>query len=135
MTDGTSPRISTDLDGQVAIVTGAGRGLGRAIAQTLAGAGAKVACIDVSEDTLAESVEAIRAAGGTAEPIPCDVTDSDRVAEVVGEVVDKLGGLNILVNNAGITRDTLISTIDETEYLEQVDSAISFRGIIFFAQV
>ena len=60
-------------------MTGAARGLGRAIAETLAAAGAKVACVDVNAETLAETVAAIRAAGGTAEPLACDVTDSQRV--------------------------------------------------------
>ncbi len=75
-------RISTNLSGQTALVTGAGRGLGRCIAQSLAAAGAKVACIDVNVESLADTVAAIRTAGGTAEPLACDVTDSSRVAQV-----------------------------------------------------
>ena len=59
-------RISADLTGQPAIVTGAGRGLGRAIARTLAAAGAKVACIDLDAESLKETVAGIRAAGGIA---------------------------------------------------------------------
>ena len=96
------------MTGQVAIVTGAAKGLGRAIAVALARCGAKVACIDINTESLADTVNAIRAAGGTAEPIACDVTDSERVGEVVDEVVKLWGGLHILVNNAGITRDNMI---------------------------
>ena len=76
----------------MALVTGAARGLGRCIAQTLAAAGAKVACIDVNAESLADTVAAIRAAGGVAEPIACDVTQSDRVGEVVDQVVKLWGG-------------------------------------------
>ena len=84
-------RISTNLSGKTALVTGAGRGLGRCIAQSLAAAGAKVACVDVNAESLADTVAAIRAAGGTAEPIACDVTQSDRVGEAVEEVVETMG--------------------------------------------
>ncbi len=77
MTEAAKSRISTDLTAQPAIVTGAARGLGRAIAQTLAAAGAKVACIDINVESLKETVEGIRAAGGVAEPLACNVTDSE----------------------------------------------------------
>ncbi len=132
MTDETPTRISTNLAGQVAIVTGAARGLGRAIAQTLAAAGAKVACVDVSQETLTDSVDGIRAAGGSAEPIACDVTDGDRVAQVVTEVVERWGGLQILVNNAGITRDTLLMRMKD----DQWDAVISvnLRGTFLFSR-
>jgi 3-oxoacyl-[acyl-carrier protein] reductase len=125
-------RISTDLDGKVALVTGAARGLGRIIAQTLAAAGAKVACIDVNVDSLAETVSLIRDAGGTAEPLACDVTDSERVNQVVEEVLEKWGVLNILVNNAGITRDNVIVRMKD----EQWDAVlnINLRGTFLFTR-
>ncbi|MEE8453083.1 MAG: beta-ketoacyl-ACP reductase, partial [Thermoguttaceae bacterium] len=125
-------RISTDLTDQVALVTGAARGLGRAIAMTLAGAGAKVACIDVDEEALGETVAAIEAAGGTALAVACDVTDSERVNEAVKQVVASLGGLNIVVNNAGITRDSLILRMKD----DQWDSVISInlRGTFLFTR-
>jgi 3-oxoacyl-[acyl-carrier protein] reductase len=125
-------RISTNLDGQVALVTGAARGLGRTIAQTLAAAGAKVACIDVNADTLAETVSSIRQTGGTAEPVACDVTDSGRVNQVVDEVLEKWGELNILVNNAGITRDNMIVRMKD----EQWDAVlnINLRGTFLFTR-
>jgi 3-oxoacyl-[acyl-carrier protein] reductase len=123
-------RISTNLDGQVALVTGAARGLGRIIAQTLAAAGAKVACIDVNPEALAETVALIRGAGGTAELLACDVTDSNRVNQVVDEVLEKWGALNILVNNAGITRDNVIVRMKD----EQWDAVlnINLRGTFLF---
>jgi 3-oxoacyl-[acyl-carrier protein] reductase len=125
-------RISADLSGQPAIVTGAARGLGRAIAQTLAAAGAKVACVDVNMETLGETVKIIRDAGGTAEAIACDVTDSSRVGEAVDQVVKLWGGLQILVNNAGITRDNVILRMKD----EQWDAVlnINLRGTFLFTR-
>jgi 3-oxoacyl-[acyl-carrier protein] reductase len=127
-----SSRIKTDLNGKVAIVTGAARGLGRAISQSLAEAGAKVACIDVNVETLAETVEAIRAAGGTAEALACDVTQSDRVNEVVDEVVEKWGGLYILVNNAGVTRDNVLVRMKDEQW--DLVLNINLRGTFLFAR-
>jgi 3-oxoacyl-[acyl-carrier protein] reductase len=123
-------RISTDLGGQVAIVTGAGRGLGRAIAESLAGAGAKIACVDVNTETLAETVEAITDAGGVADAHACDVTDSRRVTEVVGQVAKKHGGLQILVNNAGITRDGMIMRMKDDQWDSVLN--INLRGTFLF---
>ena len=91
MTDQLKSRITTDLTGRSALVTGAAKGLGRAIALTLAAAGAKVACIDINAESLAETVGAIRSAGGTAEPMACDVTNSARVDEVVDAGRQALG--------------------------------------------
>lgn len=125
-------RITTDLSGQVALVTGAARGIGRAIAETLAGAGAKIACIDVNAQTLAETVTAIQSAGGEAEAFPCDVTDSKRVGEVVEEVVAKWGTLNILVNNAGITRDNMFLRMRDDQWDQVI--AINLRGTFLFTR-
>ena len=125
-------RISTDLSGQVALVTGAARGLGRCIAQSLAAAGAKVACIDINVETLADTVAAIRAVGGTAEPIACDVTDSNRVNETVDEVIKLWGALNILVNNAGITRDNVIVRMKDEQWDAVIN--INLRGTFLFTR-
>ena len=125
-------RISTNLSGQTALVTGAGRGLGRCIAQTLAAAGAKVACIDVNAESLADTVAAIRAAGGVAEPIACDVTQSDRVGEAVDQVVKLWGALNILVNNAGITRDNVIVRMKDEQWDAVIN--INLRGTFLFTR-
>jgi 3-oxoacyl-[acyl-carrier protein] reductase len=132
MTDQTNHRISTDLGGQVALVTGAARGLGRAIAQTLAAAGAKVACIDVNADWLTETVAAIRAAGGSAEPLACDVTDAGRVGQVVDEVIERFGALHILVNNAGITRDNVIVRMKDEQWDAVIN--INLKGTFLFTR-
>jgi len=125
-------RISTNLSGHTAIVTGAARGLGRCISLSLAAAGAKVACVDVNVDTLAETIDAIRSAGGTAEPFACDVTQSDRVAETVDQVVKLWGSLSILVNNAGITRDNVIVRMKDEQWDAVIN--INLRGTFLFTR-
>jgi 3-oxoacyl-[acyl-carrier protein] reductase len=132
MTDQTKSRLSTDLGGQVAIVTGAAKGLGRAISLNLARCGAKVACIDINTETLADTINTIRSAGGTAEPIACNVTDSERVTAVVDEVVKLWGGLHILVNNAGITRDNMIMRMKDDQW--DAVLGINLKGTFLFTR-
>jgi 2-deoxy-D-gluconate 3-dehydrogenase len=90
-----------DLTGKTAFVTGASRGIGRAIAVAFADAGADVALVARSADGLAETAEAIDAVGRKAFVILADVTDYDVVADAVAEAIDKLGVVDIVVNNAG----------------------------------
>ena len=115
---GTTPprRLQVDLAGQVAVVTGASQGLGRAIAEALAAAGAAVALVARSADKLADVAAGITAAGGRAEVFPCDVTKGEDIQRVVDAVVEKLGRLDILVNNAGVTRDTLLPRMSDEEW-------------------
>ncbi|MFM9195916.1 MAG: SDR family NAD(P)-dependent oxidoreductase, partial [Planctomycetia bacterium] len=94
---GASPgqkRLHVDLAGQVALVTGASQGLGRAIAEALGAAGASVALVARSAGKLAEVAAGIRAGGGRAEEFPCDVSKGEDVARVVEQVVEKLGRLD-----------------------------------------
>jgi NAD(P)-dependent dehydrogenase (short-subunit alcohol dehydrogenase family) len=90
------------LDGQVALVTGGGRGLGQAFAQALAAAGACVSVSARSEDQLKETVQRITDAGGRAIALSADVTDAKAVKRVVAETEAQLGAINLLVNNAGM---------------------------------
>ena len=89
------------LEDQVAIVTGAGRGIGRAIAQRLASEGAKVGLISRTAAQLDETLAAIRASGGTALTLPTDVTDAAAVQRTVAAVQDAYGPIDLMVNNAG----------------------------------
>ncbi len=132
MTEPATSRISTDLSGQVAIVTGAGRGLGRLIAEVLARAGARIACVDVEAELAAGTVQRIEVAGGIAEALPCGVTDSRRVGEVVEAVVTKWGGLEILVNNAGITRDNLLVRMKDDQFDAVIN--VNLRGTFLFTR-
>jgi NAD(P)-dependent dehydrogenase (short-subunit alcohol dehydrogenase family) len=91
-----------DLTGQVAIVTGGGRGIGRAIAEGLAEAGAAVAVLARSQDELTETVNLIERAGGRAIAVVADVTDRHAVEEAVGQTERELGPVDLLVNNAAV---------------------------------
>lgn len=132
MSESFASRITTDLTDQVAIVTGGARGLGQYVANVLAGAGAKVACVDVNAELLEQTVQGIASAGGTAMALACDVTESSRVGEVVAEVVKTWGRVDILVNNAGITRDNIVVRMTD----EQWDSVVSInlRGTFLFTR-
>ena len=99
-----------ECEGRVALVTGASRGIGAAIAERLAGAGAKVAVtartlepVERYEGSLSETVERIRGAGGTVVPVQADISKPDERRRMVDETVDALGPIDILVNNAAVT--------------------------------
>ncbi len=128
----TQRRLTVDLTDQVAIVTGAGRGLGQTIARDLAASGAIVACIDVNEELLNESVRSLQESGGKAAAFPCDVTDSQRVTEVVQAIAKQFGRLDILVNNAGVTRDNLIMRMKDEEW--DLVLGINLRGTFLFTR-
>jgi NAD(P)-dependent dehydrogenase (short-subunit alcohol dehydrogenase family) len=100
----SSPGSATDrrLDGQVAIVTGGGRGIGRAIAEGLAAAGAAVAVLARSADELGEAVRSIQQAGGRAIAVVADVTDAQAVAAAVEQTERQFGPVDLLVNNAAV---------------------------------
>ena len=99
--------MSHMLEGKVVIVTGAGMGMGAATAQVCAGYGAKVIVSDINEAASNETAESIRAAGGTAHVVLCNVADEKQVIALIEETVATYGRLDCAVNNAAITPDTL----------------------------
>ena len=108
-----------DLTGRVAAVTGAGRGLGRVMALALAAAGADVLLASRTAPELERLAEEVRALGRRALPFPADVTDSDACEAMAAAAVERLGGLDVLVNNAGtnVRKPALELTPDEFEFV------------------
>ena len=105
------------FENQIAIVTGAGRGIGEAIAKRLAEGGAKVACVSRSEANSAKVADAINAAHpGAAKPYAVDVADKKAVEAAAAKIFADFGKVDILVNNAGITRDGLAMRMSEEDW-------------------
>lgn len=132
MSDKPSRKIQVDLSGQTALVTGASRGIGKEIALALGRAGAKVACIARNEEKLRETADEIVSAGSTAVIYACDVTDSAAVQKVVDAVVEDWGQLDIVVNNAGITRDTLIPRMSDEDWDDVIST--NLRSVFLFTR-
>jgi 3-oxoacyl-[acyl-carrier protein] reductase len=132
MADSPYASLKVDLAGQTAVVTGASQGIGKAIAASLAAAGAKVACIARSADKLASTVGQITTAGGQAEAFPCDVKQSAAVDALIDGLAEKWGKIDILVNNAGVTRDTLLPRMSDEEWDEVITT--NLRGSFLFAR-
>jgi len=121
------PEAATQpLTDQVAIVTGGARGIGREIALAFAQAGADVALFDVNAELLAGTAQELRALGRRAEGLVVDVTDGKQVDEGVAKVLDKLGRIDILINNAGITKDGLLVRMDDAQWDRVL--AINLKG-------
>ncbi|WP_226578680.1 3-oxoacyl-[acyl-carrier-protein] reductase [Halobacillus litoralis] len=116
------------LQDQVALVTGASRGIGRAIALELASQGAKVAVNYAGSEDKAEAVvQEIKDTGGIAIKIQANVSSDEDVKRMVKTVVDEFGRLDILVNNAGITRDNLLMRMKEEEFDSVIDT--NLKGV------
>lgn len=108
--------MSGICEGRVAIITGAGGGLGAAHAREFASAGASVVVNDINEAAAAAVVNEIVAAGGKAVVNTSDITNYDDSANAVKQAIDSFGGLNIVVNNAGINRDRMFASMNEAEW-------------------
>ncbi len=108
--------MGTAIESRIAIVTGASRGIGRAIALRLAADGRMVVLVSRSTEALEVVREEIEEAGGAAEARPCDITESDALAGLVEDVASTHGRLDILVNNAGITRDGLLLRMSDEDF-------------------
>ena len=117
MTEENSPKL--------ALVTGAGRGIGRAIAGTLARDGMEVICVSKSSASCGSAAEAINAAGGKAEALAVDVADSEAVLNACEEILGERECVDILVNNAGITRDNLLFRMGEEDWNDVLSTNLS----------
>ena len=120
------------FEDKVAIVTGAGGGIGEATAKRLASEGAAVVINDVNEVTAGSVAAAIVEGGGRAIALPGSVADKTVVDSMVEQTVSKLGGLSILVNNAGINRDSMLKKMTEAQFDEVI--AINLKGSFLCAQ-
>ncbi len=122
----------SDLTGKTALVTGAARGIGAAIATRLAEAGADVAVCDLKAEWLEETRAAIEAAGRRAFTYAVDVADSAAVDATVAAAFKDIGRLDILVNNAGITRDTLLMRMSDADW--DAVLSVNLKGTFLFSR-
>jgi len=123
----------TDLSGRVALVTGGSRGIGRAVVETLARAGAAVAAVATTQEGADGAARAARELGAEASiGLAADVRDAAQVDAVVGRVVEELGRLDVLVNNAGVTRDGLILRMAPEDLDAVID--VNLKGAFHFCR-
>lgn len=121
-----------DLTGKVALVTGAGQGLGRGYAGSLAGAGATVVCLDKNLAAARQTMEMIKQENDRAEAVQCDITDLDGIKDILKDITGKYGRLDILVNNAGVEIAEGIMEVTPEHY-DQI-MAVNLKGLFFMAR-
>ena len=124
--------MTIDLTGQVALVTGASRGIGQAIAVRLAGCGARIAAVARSVEGLQATLDKIREAGGEAEGYAANVADSADVQKVLEAVEARFQRIDILVNNAGVTKDGLLLRMDDDAWDQVIDT--NLKGMFLFTR-
>lgn len=120
------------LEGKVAIVTGAGRGIGQMIAKTLAAEGAKIAVVDLKPEWCEETVALVKAAGTDAIGLGCNVAVSADVDACVKAVIAKFGTVDIMVNNAGITKDGLLMRMSDEDWDAVLN--VNLKGTFLFTR-
>jgi 3-oxoacyl-[acyl-carrier protein] reductase len=120
------------LSDKIALVTGASRGLGKAIALALAQEGAAIAAVARSEEALKDTVEAIRAAGGTVEPYAVDVSSEAAVEAAVEKIAGRFQHIDVLVNNAGVTRDGLLMRMKSDDWDTVINT--NLKGAFHFTK-
>jgi 3-oxoacyl-[acyl-carrier protein] reductase len=127
-----SVRAAFDLTGRVALVTGAGSGIGRTTAEVLAAAGALVVCADINRDGAEETARAIGGNGGRAESAELDVAQPGAAAALVERIVSDHGGLHVMCNIAGIMIDSSIIELDPDEF-DRILS-VNLKGVLYGCQ-
>ncbi len=125
--------MNPPLHEKVAIVTGAGQGIGAAIAQALAAAGARVAVNDINPDRAQRTADAILATGGTAVAIPADISNKFQCVHLVETTRAQWGQLDILVNNAAVKPQSSILKMDEWDWQRTLD--VNLKGTFFMTQL
>jgi NAD(P)-dependent dehydrogenase (short-subunit alcohol dehydrogenase family) len=121
----------TRLDGKVALITGAGNGMGRAAAILFSAEGARIVVTDRDEEGGAETVELVRAAGGEAELIGVDVTDERQVADMISAAMQRFGALHVLYNNAGVFPPDDGGVTETSEGTWDLVMAVNLKGVWF----
>jgi len=120
------------FEDKVVVVTGAARGIGRTIAEAFARAGADLALCDLEAGWLDDTATAVRAAGRRAECVAVNVSDGAAVSAAIAEVLEKFGRIDVLVNNAGITRDKLLARMPEEDWDAVI--AVNLKGTFLFTK-
>jgi len=120
------------LDNQIAVVTGAGRGIGQAIALKLAASGADIAAVDLKPEFLQQTVEQVQKLGRKAWAIAANVSEAASVEAAAEQILNEAGRVDILVNNAGITRDGLLMRMSEADWDAVLD--INLKGTFLFTK-
>ena len=118
------------LNGKIALVTGASYGIGFAIAQSLAGAGAKIVFNDIKQELVDKGLEAYKAAGIDAKGYVCDVTNEDQVNSMVADIEKEVGVIDILVNNAGIIKRIPMCEMSAAEFRQVIDVDLNAPFIV-----
>ncbi len=121
-----------DTRRRVVVITGAGQGIGAAIARCFAGQGTSLALVDVNAEQLRQLAESLPASAGEVLQLTANVADKEQVRQLVEQVVAKFGAIDVLVNNAGIIRDNLISNISEQDWDQVLD--VNLKGAFLCCQ-
>jgi 3-oxoacyl-[acyl-carrier protein] reductase len=120
------------LENQIAVVTGAGRGIGRAIALKFAAQGADIVAVDLKTEFVQETVEEVRKLGRKAWAVAANVSEAASVEAAVEQILKEAGHVDILVNNAGITKDGLVMRMSEADWDAVLD--INLKGTFLFTK-